>query len=151
MSIKQQIDNDLKQAMLSGDKTLVTTLRGLKSAILYAEVAKGVKESGLEEAELIDLLGKEAKKRQESADLFERGGNQEKAQAERAEKNQIEKYLPSQLSDAELTEVVQSVINELGVSGPQAMGQVIGVVKQRVGGQADGGRIAAAAKEGLSK
>ena|SRR5690606_39185704 len=151
MSIKQQIDDDLKQAMLGGEKTLVTTLRGLKSAILYAEVAKGVKEQGLDEAELIDLLGKEAKKRQESADLFDRGGNKEKSKAELAEKAQIETYLPAQLGDDELADIIQSTIDELGVRGPQAMGQVIAKVKHLTGGQADGGRIAAMTKERLGQ
>src|SRR5690606_30974384 len=110
---------------------------------------KGVKEQGLEESELIDLLSKEAKKRQESAELFEKGGNDEKAKAELTEKAQIETYLPAQLSDTELAVIVQGAIDELGADGPQAMGQVIGLVKQRTGGQADGGRIATAVKERL--
>lgn len=149
MNIKEQIDSDLKKAMLAGEKTLVTTLRGLKSTILYAEVAKGSRDEGLTEPELIDLLGKEAKKRQESADLFEKGGNTVKAQEELAEKSQIETYLPVQLGDAELDDIVDKVVTDLGVSGPQAMGQVIGEVRKRTGGQADGGRIASAVKTRL--
>jgi uncharacterized protein YqeY len=150
MSIKERIDKDLKQAMLGGDKTLTTTLRGIKSAILDAEIAKGVRDTGLSDEEIIALLQKEAKKRQESAELFERGGNDEKSQAEFDEKKQIETYLPAQLSDAEISEIVQKVISEIGASGPQAMGQVIGQVKRQTGGQADGGRIAAIAKERLA-
>jgi uncharacterized protein len=149
MSIKQQIDQDLKAAMLGGDKTLTTTLRGLKSAILYVEVAKGNREQGLTDAEVIEVFTKEAKKRQESADLYKQGGNAEKAEAELTEKVVIENYLPAQLSDEELGKLVDDAIVELGVSGPQAMGQVIGKVKQASKGQADGGRIAALVKEKL--
>jgi uncharacterized protein YqeY len=74
-STKQQIDADLKTAMLAGDKTLVTTLRGLKSAILYVEVAENAREKGLPEDAVVAILQKEAKKRQESADLYLQGGN----------------------------------------------------------------------------
>lgn len=151
MGLKEQIDSDLKRAMLAGNKTLVTTLRGLKSVILYAEVAKGSRDEGLSETEIIELLSKEAKKRQESAELFTSGGNDVKAQEERKEKEIIEVYLPAQISDQELTEVVDEVVKSLGVSGPQAMGQTIGAVKQRLGAQADGGRIAAIVKNRLSQ
>lgn len=150
MSLKVRIDADLKSAMLSGDKTLTTTLRGIKSAILYAEVAAGKRQEGLEEKQLIDILGKEAKKRQESADLYEQGGNSEKAEAELVEKVVIEKYLPPQLSEADLGKLVANVISDLGATGPQAMGQVIGEVKKRSQGQADGSRIASKVKEALA-
>jgi uncharacterized protein YqeY len=150
MSIKQQIDADLKAAMLGGDKTLVTTLRGLKSAILYAEVADNKRDTGLTDDETIALLGKEAKKRQESADLYVQGGRQETADAELAEKRAIEKYLPAQLGDDELRGLVAAAVAETGASGPQAMGQVIGLVKQRAGASAEGSRIAAITKEVLN-
>lgn len=150
MSIKEQLDVDIKTAMLSGDKVLVTTLRGLKSAILYAEVAAGNRESGgLSDSAIIDLFSKESKKRQESADLYRKGGNLEKATAEEAEKSVIEQYLPAQLTDTELEAVVKRIIAELGVSGPQAMGQVIAKVKAETAGQADGGRIAQIVKGSL--
>lgn len=149
-SIKEQIERDLKQAMLSGDKVLTETLRGLKSSILNVEVAEHKREVGLADDEVIALFQKEAKKRQESADLFKQGGNNEKAQAELTERQVIENYLPAQMSDEELSAIVNTVITELDVSGPQAMGQVIGQVKQRTAGQADGARIAQVVKERLS-
>src|SRR6185436_15726373 len=102
MSLKQQIDADIKQAMLGGDKVLTTTLRGLKSAILYVEVAKNKREEGLTDDEITEVLSKEAKKRQESADLYVQGGNQVKADEELVEKIVIEKYLPAQISEDEL-------------------------------------------------
>lgn len=136
--------------MLSGNKTLVSTLRGLKSAILYAEVDKKVRDKGLSDDEIITLFAKEAKKRQESADLFKQGGNSEKAAVELAEKAMIEKYLPAQMSDEELARVVDGCIAALQISSPQAMGQVIGAVKAKVGANADGARIAFLVKERLS-
>lgn len=151
MDIKQRIDADLKAAMLAGDKTLVTTLRGLKSAILYAEVSAGKREQGLEEGEAISLLQKEAKKRQESADLYTQGGNTEKAEAELAERKVIEGYLPAQLSDEELASLVDKAIEEAGEISPQMMGRIIGRVKELSEGQADGSRIAATVKGRMAK
>lgn len=149
--LKARIDQDLKTALLAGDKVLATTLRGLKSVILYAEVAKGTREQGLGDEEIVALFSKEAKKRQESADLYIKGGNEERASAELAEKKVIEAYLPAQLSDEELSSLVDEAIRSLGVSGPSAMGQVIGAVKQKTAGQADGGRIAQLVKQHLEK
>lgn len=146
--LKTQLDQDLKAAMLAGDKVLVTTLRGLKSAILYAEVEKKARDMGLSDDEIVTLLAKEAKKRQESADLFRQGGNLEKAEAELAEKAVIEKYLPAQMSDDELAKVVDECIVTLQATSAQ-MGQVIGAVKAKVGANADGARIAALVKERL--
>jgi len=137
--------------MLAGDKETATTLRGIKSAILYAEVANGKRDEGLSDQETIDLLGKEAKKRQESADLYEKGGNEQRAQAELTEKAAIERYLPAQMSEEELQAVIDGVIKETGASGPQAMGQVIGAVKAKTAGAADGARIAQLVKASLLK
>ncbi len=135
--------------MLAGDKQLTTTLRGLKSAVLYAEVAAGKRDQGLDDEAVIALFSKEAKKRQESADLYQKGEAPEKAAAELAEKQVIERYLPQQMDDDELADVVDQVIASQGASGMQAMGQVVAAVKQQVGARADGGRIAAAAKSKL--
>lgn len=150
MTIKERIDTDLKTAMLSGDKVLTTTLRGLKSAILNVEIAENKRDSGLSDEEVIGILGKEAKKRQESADLYIQGGNTEKAEAEKFEKEVIEKYLPKQMDDEELKAMVEAAITETGAANMQDMGKVIGLVKSRAGATADGGRIATLVKEKLS-
>lgn len=147
--LKQQIEQDLKKALLAGDKERATVLRSLKSAILYEEVAKGVREAGLTDEAIVALFAKEAKKRQESADFYVKGDAEDRAANELAEKSIIEEYLPKQLSDEELGAIIDAVIADLGASGPQAMGQVIGQVKQKTGGQADGGRIAQMVKEKL--
>jgi uncharacterized protein YqeY len=148
--LKHKIEADLKRAMLAGDKTLVTTLRGLKSVILYAEVAAGSRETGLDDQTVTSLLQKEAKKRQESADLYRQGGSEEKAAAELAEKAVIEQYLPAQLDEAAVRQLVTEIIGRLGATSPAQMGQVIGAAKQAAGGAADGAVIARLAKELLS-
>lgn len=149
--LKQRLEQDLKKALLAGDKQLATTLRSLKSVILYAEVAKGVREEGLGDDDILTLFAKEAKKRQESADLYQKAGDETRTNAELAEKRIIEGYLPEQLDDATLIEIIDGIITELGVSGPQAMGQVIGQVKQKTANQADGARIAQLVKQRLEK
>ncbi len=149
MNLKQQIEQDLKTAMLAGDKLLTTTLRGLKSAILYEEVAKGLRDKGLPDAEIISVLGKEAKKRQESADLYRQGGNLTRADEEIAEKSVITRYLPVQISDEELLQLVSRAEAEVGAANGQNIGQIIAWVKSQSGGRADGQRIANAVKSRL--
>jgi uncharacterized protein YqeY len=149
--LKQQLEQDLKKALLAGDKEQAMTLRSLKSVILYAEVAKGVREEGLGDDEITTLFAKEAKKRQESADLYRQGGDETRAAAELAEKAIIEAYLPEQLSDEELFLIIDAVITELGATDPQAMGQIMGKVKQKTAGRADGSRIARAVKQRLDR
>jgi uncharacterized protein YqeY len=147
--IKQQIDADIKTAMLAGEKQLVQTLRSLKSAILNVEVANGSREQGLSDAEAIEVLTKEAKKRLESADMYKQGGDEARHQAEMVEKAIIEKYLPAQLTDEELQAIVDEEVAQLPERTPQSMGKVIGAVKSKTAGKADGGRIAALVKEAL--
>ena len=149
MTIEEQLEQDIKTAMLAGDSTKTTTLRGLKAALLNVKVASGKRESGLSDEEVLPILSKEAKKRQESADLYVQGGNQAKSDAELAEKALIETYLPAQLSEAEVEKLVDEAIAQTGASGPQAMGQVIGQVKAKTGATADGSLIARIAKEKL--
>jgi uncharacterized protein len=150
MNLKQRIDADLKSAMLKQDKVLVTTLRTLKSTLLYAEMALGKREQGLSDDEVIALLRKEAKKRQESADFFTQGGNQAKADAEQQELKVIEAYLPAQMDDEALAALVDQAFAELDDHSPQAMGRLIARVKELSGGSVDGGRVAAAVKDRLS-
>src|SRR5579871_1791390 len=110
MSIKEQIDQDLKNALMSGDKTKVSALRLIKSAIGYEEVAKNKRDSGLSDEETISLLAKEVKKRDESALLYKQGGDEERAQKELDEKKLIENYLPEQLSEDEVASLVDQAI-----------------------------------------
>ncbi len=117
---------------------------------MYAEVAAGKRETGLDDESIVSLFAKEAKKRQESADLYVQGGSQDRADKELTEKAIIEEYLPAQLSEAELVAVIDEVISQVKPEGPQQMGQVIGQVKSRVGNTADGALVARLVKEKLS-
>jgi hypothetical protein len=150
MTLKEQIDKDLKIAMLGGDKTTVDTLRGLKSVILYDEVAKGRKTEGLANNEIISLLQKEAKKRQESVDLYVTGGNEDRAKQELLEKGIIEKYLPKALSEADMNALVDTILEKFDNPDISKMGQIIALAKERSGGSADGATLAAIVKTRLS-
>jgi len=151
MAIRQQLDDDVKAALLAGDSLRVDTLRGLKSVILYADVAAKKRDSGgISDDEILSLFAKEAKKRQESADLYVRGGSQERADKELTEKAIVESYLPEQLSEQELVKLIDEVIAEQGAEGMQAMGKVIGAVKSKVGNTANSAKVAELVKERLS-
>jgi uncharacterized protein YqeY len=149
LTLEERLEQDIKAALLSGDKTRATTLRMLKAVLLNVKVAQGKRDSGLNDEEVQAVFSKESKKRQESADLYRQGGNQEKAEAELAEKALIDAYLPEQLSEAEVSALVDEVIKDSGAAGPAAMGQVIGQVRSKAGPAADGALIARIAKEKL--
>ena len=146
--IETQLEQDIKTAMLAGAKDRVLTLKTIKSVLLSAKVAGGTRDSLLPDADVITLFSKEAKKRQESADLYKQGGNDVKAEAELSEKAIIETYLPAQLSAAEIAAIIDEVIAQLGDKA--AMGPVIGQVKARTNGAADGALIAKLVKEKLA-
>lgn len=149
MTLKDRINDDLKQAMLSRDAFKVDTLRTIKGVVLNEEVAKGVREQGLDDASLESLLQKEVKKRYEAADLFDQGGNHESAEKERKEAELISQYLPEQMDEAEIAKLIDEVIIETGANSMQQMGQVIGAVKAKAGNAADGAVIAKLVKERL--
>lgn len=147
--LEEKIEQDLKQALLAGDSRRVSTLRGLKSVLLNVKVATGKRESGLSDEEVQPILSKEAKKRQESADLYVQGGDQARADAELAEKAIIDEYLPAQLSEAEVAGLVEEAIQATGATEQKDMGKVIGAVRAKAAGSADGALIARLAKEKL--
>jgi uncharacterized protein YqeY len=150
--IRQQIDDDLKAALLAGDSLRVETLRGLKSVILYADVAAKSRDTGgIPDDQVLALFAKEVKKRQESADLYVQGGSQERADKELTEKAIIESYLPAQMSDDDLRAIVDKAVAEQGAEGMQAMGKVIGAVKAQTGNTADGSKIAQFVKDRLAQ
>lgn len=147
MPLKDDISADLKTAMLARDEFTTTTLRGLKAAILNEEVAKGLREEGLSDEAIEQLIARETKKRDEAARLFEQGGNQASADKERAEKELLSKYLPAQLSEADVTVLVDEAIAEVKPDGMKDMGRVIGAVKAKAGNAADGALVARLVKE----
>ncbi|MBN9398294.1 GatB/YqeY [Candidatus Saccharibacteria bacterium 47-87] len=149
MALKSQIDNDVKAALLGGDRFRADVLRGLKAVILNEEVAKGKRDEGLDDATIEQLIAREVKKRLDSVQQYTAAARPELAETEQAEAKILEAYLPEQLSEADVQKLIDETIAELGVSGPQAMGQVIGAVKAKVGNSADGATIARLVKEAL--
>ena len=132
--IRQTLEEQIKTAMLAGDSLRVETLRGLKTVILYADVAAKKRDSGgISDDEITSLFAKEVKKRQESADLYVQGGAQERADKELAEKAIIETYLPRQLSDDELVKLIDEAVQATGAAEVKDMGKVIGAVKANNG------------------
>jgi uncharacterized protein YqeY len=149
--VKEQIDKDLKEALLAGDKPKVETLRGIKAAILNEEVAQNTRDSGLSDDQIQNILAKESKKRQEAADLYKQGGSPDRADAELAEKGIIDSYLPEQMSEEDIAKLADEAITATSASGIQDMGKVIGAVKAKAGNSADGSVIARIVKEKLSQ
>ncbi len=150
MALKQRIQDDLKAALLSGDRFAAETLRGLKAAILNEEVAKGLRDEGLNDAVIEQIIAKEVKKRFEAAALYDQNMRQDSAADERHEADILSNYLPDQLSEPELKTIVDAKIAALGASDMKMMGQVIAAVKQDVGNTADGALIAKLVKQSLS-
>lgn len=148
--LKQRIEDDLKAAMLSGDSARTEALKMLKSALLYKEVELGTRDSGITDEQAIDVLTKEAKKRQDAATMYQEAGRTEQAAKEQSEYDIIQTYLPEQMSEEELASMVQTVISDLGATTMQDMGKVIGAVKAKAGAGADGARIAKLVKDSLS-
>ncbi|MEM1406216.1 MAG: GatB/YqeY domain-containing protein [Bacteroidota bacterium] len=149
MSLKQQIDQDIKSAMLAKKKDELTALRAIKSAILLAETEKGAGSDLSKEAE-IKLLTKAAKQRKESAELYAQEGRDDLSSKEQFEFEIISKYLPEQLSDDQLKNEISSVITEVGASGMQDMGKVMGAATKKLAGKADGKKISEMVKSILS-
>ena len=150
MALAEQIQNDMKAALLGGDRFVGDTLRNLKAAILNEEVASGKRDEGLSDTEIEQIVAREVKKRHESVKLYEANDRPELAEPEKQEIAILEKYLPAQLSEAELITIVDEQITALGADMSK-MGQVIGAVKANVGTSADGATIATLVKQRLSK
>lgn len=148
--MQEQIDKDLKEALLAGDKAKAETLRNLKSALLNEAIATGARQTGLSDESIQKILARESKKRQEAADLYKQGGADERASQELAEKTIIDAYLPEQMSQDEIAQIVSEEIVKVDGASMQNMGQIIGAVRGRTGGLADGALIARLVKEKLS-
>lgn len=140
--ILEEIGKDLKEAMLAGDKARVYALKNIKTTIQYAQVDAKAKTDGLDNNEIIKLIQKEAKKRQESADLYKKAGDEQRASAELLEKQIISKYLPQQLSEEEIDKLIGEAIEQEDEVSYKSMGKIISFVKEKAGASADGGVVA---------
>ncbi len=148
MALEEQIQNDIKAALLGGNRFAAEVLRGLKAAILNEKVALGKRDAGLSEDEVEKIIAREVKKRNESIRLYESNSRPELAETEKQEIAVIEGYLPAQMSEDELSAIIETVVSEMN-AGPQQMGQVIGAVKAKAGNTADGAKIAELVKRKL--
>ncbi|QHU89193.1 GatB/YqeY domain-containing protein [Candidatus Saccharibacteria bacterium oral taxon 955] len=151
MTLKERINDEMKAALLGGNRFAGEVLRNLKAAILNEEVATGRRNEGLDDSGVEKVVAREVKKRTESAKIYRDNGRPELAEPEEREIEVLKVYLPTQLTEDELTTLVEQKIAELDVSGPQAMGQVIGAIKAEVGNEADGATLANIVKNTLSK
>ena len=150
MSLKKKIDEDIKQAMLGKRKEELEALRSIKSLILLAETEKNATGDISSDAEN-KLLMKAAKQRKESAEIFEQQNRNDLAEKERFQLEVINRYLPKQLTPEEIEAAVAAIITQVGASGPQDMGKVMGTASKTLAGQADGKVIAETVKRILSR
>ncbi|MFE4514147.1 GatB/YqeY domain-containing protein [Kitasatospora sp. NPDC056783] len=148
-TLKEQLHEDLTAAIRDRDELRSSTIRLTLAAVTSEEVA-GKQKRELSDADVLKVIGREAKKRREAAEAFDTAGRTDQAARERAEGELLATYLPKQLSDEELTAIVAAAVAESGASGPQGMGAVMKLVKPKVDGLAEGGRVAAAVKAALA-
>lgn len=144
MSLKDQLQADVKTAMIARDSLRTDVLKGIKSAILYVEVATNKRGAGLSDEEVLAVLKKESKKRQESAELYIKGNRPELAQKEQAEKVIIDAYLPTQLDEPAVNALIDAGMSDMAITEvtKQDMGKLIGTVKSKAGAELDGGMLA---------
>lgn len=148
--LEQQIQNDLKAAMLAKDKVALASIRGIKAAILLAKTAEGGQKDTIEDGELVKIIQKLVKQRKESAAIYTEQNRPELAENELAEAAIMEKYLPKALSEEEVEAAVKEIITEVGASSMADMGKVMGVATKKLAGQAEGRVISSTVKRLLS-
>lgn len=142
MALRETLGTALKEAMRAKDSTRLSTLRLINAAIQDRDIdarANG-QENGVSEADLLSILGKMVKQRQESANVYEEGGRLELAEKEREEIVIIEEFLPRQMDEAETKAAIESAIAETGAESIRDMGKVMGVLKSKYAGQLDFGK-----------
>lgn len=149
MSLQTQIMDEIKNAMRAKDTVALESLRAVKSALLLAQTETGAK-AELSEEEEIKLLQRLVKQRKDSAAIFNQQGRADLADPELAQAAVIERFLPAQLSEAQVEAAVAQIIAQTGASGMAAMGQVMGLATKQLAGQADGKTISSVVKKLLS-
>ncbi len=149
MSLKEKLQNDLTDAMRARDEIRSSTIRMILTSIKNEEVA-GKEARDLSEAEIITVLSREAKKRREAAEAFDQAGAKERADQERAEGVVIGEYLPKQLSEVEIKDLIAAAISETGANSPAQMGLVMKSLQPKIAGKADGGLVSSLVKAALA-
>lgn len=149
-ALKQRISDEMKAALLGGDRFRGDVLRNLKAAILNEEVAQQKRDEGLSDSETEIVLAREVKKRAESAKIYRENDRPELAEPEEKEAEVIKEFLPEQMSEDELRQLIREVVSTVDGADIKNMGQIIGMVKARVGNKADGAMMANIVKETLT-
>ena len=144
--LREKIADEMRAAMKAREQARVATLRMLMTAIKNAEVEKLHE---LSDDEVLDVIGREAKRRRESIDAFEKGGRADLVEKETTELNVLEAYLPDKLSDEALTALVDQALAETGASSPKQMGEVMKALMPKIRGRADGAQVSALVKAKL--
>ena len=145
MTIFDTISNAIKEAMKAQDKVALATLRNIKKVLLEAKTAPGANDTVSDET-AIKIIQKLVKQGRETAELYQSQNRSDLAQEELAQVAVMEKYLPEQMSEEEVSAIIKEIIAELGVSTPQEMGKVMGVATKRLAGKTDGRTISAIVK-----
>lgn len=151
--MENRIQTDIMVAMKAKDEVALTTLRGIKTAIMQYKTSsnfKGDRNSNLSDSEVIKIMQKLAKERKETAEVYKTAGRTELAEKELAEANIIDSYLPKAMTESEVEEMVRSVIAEMGVTSIKEMGLVIKNVNAKANGRTDGKTISTIVKRLLS-
>ncbi len=151
MSLKEKITSDLKEAMKAGDTLRRDTLRLIDSAIKNVEIEKQKRETGLSDEEVLEVLGRAVKQRQDSIRQFEAGGRPDLAENEKVELEIIVPYLPAQLSQAEIALVVDEIFAAAGQVTAADLGKIMGQAMARLKGKADGNVVREIVKSKLEK
>ncbi len=146
MGLKENLTEEMKQAMKSGDKLKLSTVRLLLSEIKNAEIRK---RSELEDDEILGVVAKEVRRRKEAIEGFEKGGRQDLVDKETRELQILQGYLPEQISSEELRRIISETIQEVGASSPADLGKVMGSLMPKVKGKADGKLVNQLAREML--
>lgn len=146
--LEEKIQQDIKAAMLAKDSVALASVRGIKAAILLAKTSEGAKE--LDDAAIVKIIQKLVKQRKESAEIYTQQNRPELARNELAEAAVMERYLPKQLSEAEIEEKVKEIIAQVGAQSMADMGKVMGVATKALAGQADGKVISAMVRKVLA-
>jgi uncharacterized protein len=151
MDLESRINEDIKAAMRSREKSRLDALRAIKSAILLAKTEKGAASDNVRDEAGIKILQKLVKQRKESAELYSLQGRDDLAEEEIAQMQIIEKYLPEKLDEDELRKIIDDIITETGASSIRDMGKVMGIAGKKIAGKADNKIIADIIKEKLNQ
>ncbi|MCG8345528.1 MAG: GatB/YqeY domain-containing protein [Chlorobiales bacterium] len=151
MVVKERIDQDLKDAMKSGDRNRINTVRAIRAALLEKEVSMRVGgKAELSEEQELEVVMSLAKKRKDSIQQYKDAGRTDLADTEQEELTVIETYLPAQMSEAEVEAAVKEIIAQVGATSMKDMGKVMGAAMKKLKGKADGGKVQSIVKSALS-